>query len=70
MENEKMEEFTIDFSKWFNAKNQDHIIAVIYLEKNGFWEDGFIPDHVKLGENWQFDVYFAISREILDWYEK
>ena len=42
--------------EWFDPYDYEHIRAYRYLERNGFWPEGYIPDHIAIGNLWQVEI--------------
>lgn len=55
----------INIVEWFDPYNIDHIRAYRYLEKNGMWEVGFIPDNIEFTDGWQIAILSKLTNAYL-----
>ena len=46
----------MNISEFFDPYNDEHIKAYVYLTKNGFWPENFIPENCKMSNIWQLEV--------------
>ena len=56
----------MQFSEWFDIRNQDHLRAYRHLQSTGAWPVGFIPWNVDMDPQWQFMLLAKMADAYLD----
>ena len=51
---------------WFNVYDMNHIKACKVLMDTGTWPEGFLPDDIKLGHAWQYELWWHMARAWAD----
>ena len=46
----------INFTKWFDAKNTNHVKAFAFWCKEGVWPNFFLPSNVKFFKGWELTI--------------
>lgn len=49
---------------WFDPNNDEHLKAYKYLETNGYWQKGFIPEGIEFPNGW----HILLVTKIADFY--
>lgn len=46
----------IKLTDWFDPTNTTHIREYRYLQQNGYWREGFIPNNIEFSSLWYVEL--------------
>lgn len=63
---------TIDFLRWFDIYNPEHLKAYKHLMDKGSWPKDFLPSNVVMPNLWQTSLAYLMAQEWVHYqlYEK